>query len=224
MALCYLDDQYYKITFEIVEDFINLDYLNFINNGYDEKYPKIIKMEIAVHLKKLDDIKDMKVRKYFLLNVKKNINKKQLENRKNNVLEVEIKEDYNLNIIKIILYVMEEEKKLVNNSFDSKSKHIETVIMFIDSFLYNFCYHDIINNFKYADYYINKEKHEKYYVNAKLKIEELNNYFKKYYEKVIISILSFAKTVDIMKILIAEKNIINHVKKVYDIDIEFIAF
>lgn len=224
MAYCYLDDDYYKITLEIVEDFIKLDYIKFINNGYDEKYPKILKMEIVLHLKKLDDIVDIKVRKYFLLNVKRKINKRHFENKKNDVLEVEIKEDCNLNIVKIIFYFLENEKKLVNCSYDSKSKEIETITIFLNSFLHDFCYNDIRNSFKYANFYINKNDYERYSVNAKLRLEDLNNYIKDYYEKIIISILSFTNNEKIEKIIIAEKNIINHVKKVYGIDIEFIFF
>lgn len=234
MAYCYLDDDYYKITLEIVEDFIKLDYIKFINNGYDEKYPKILKMEIVLHLKKLDDIVDIKVRKYFLLNVKRKINKKQIvldktinmeENKRIfDRIEIETKEDYNLNNIKIILYVLEKEKMVYTPYGFRDLKFTETIITFLDSFLHNFCYNDIRNSFKYADFYINKNDYEIYSVNIKLREEEINEYFKKYYENVIKTILRFSKTIEIEKILLAEKNIINHVKKVYGIDIEFIFF
>lgn len=234
MAYCYLDDDYYKITLEIVEDFINLDYIKFINNGYSEKYPKILKMEIVLHLKKLDDIVDIKVRKYFLLNVKRKINKKQIVlDKTNNMeenkrifdrIEIETKEDYNLNNIKIILYVLEKEKKVYSAYGFRDLKITETIITFVDMFIYNLCYHDLRNSFKYADFYINKDDYNKYLVNIKLRKEEINEYFKKYYENVIKTILRFSKTIEIEKILIAEKNIINHVKNVYDINIDFIAF
>lgn len=233
MVFCYLDDDYYKITLEIVEDFINLDYIKFINNGYDEKYPKILKMEIVLHLKKLDDIVDIKVRKYFLLNVKRIINKKQIVlDKTNNMeenkrifdrIEIETKEDYNLNNIKIILYVLEKEKMVYTPHGFRDLKFTETIITFVDKFINDLCYSDI-KNFKYADFYINKDDYEIYSVNIKLRKEEINEYFKKYYENVIKTILRFSKTIEIEKILLAEKNIINHVKKVYGIDIEFIFF
>ena len=71
MAFVFLDLEAFKITFEIVEDFINFDFQGFLEKDFDKTKPRIITWEMNIFLKLLNDQSKGFVN-YYLLQIKKN--------------------------------------------------------------------------------------------------------------------------------------------------------
>lgn len=92
MASVLIDTNTYKITLEIVEDFINLDFVNFLKKGYDPKSEKIITWEMLIYCKMLDN-KSKGYVNYYLLQLKKLI-KEKLNKNLYLVVDTEQKEDF----------------------------------------------------------------------------------------------------------------------------------
>lgn len=79
MASVLIDTKTYKITIEIVKDFINYDFLNFLKKGYDPKSEKIITWEMLIYCKMLNG-KSKEYINYHLVQLKKLIEEKLNEN------------------------------------------------------------------------------------------------------------------------------------------------
>ena len=95
MASVLIDTKTYKITIEIVKDFINYDFLNFLKNGYDSKSKKIITWEMLIYCKTLDN-KNISYTNYYLLQLKKLIKERLNENLYLHIYK-EQKEDFYIN-------------------------------------------------------------------------------------------------------------------------------
>ena len=64
MTFILVDDEYYKITLQIVEDFIGENYDDFIENGPTDDI-KLIKWELVIYFKKLEDKKKSIIEYYM---------------------------------------------------------------------------------------------------------------------------------------------------------------
>ena len=69
-----IDNEYYKITLEIVEDFIKFDFLGFLLNGFDLK-PQKITWEMTIFFKLLNN-QHPKIANYYLTDFKNTIEEK----------------------------------------------------------------------------------------------------------------------------------------------------
>ena len=71
MATVLVDNEAFKITLQIVEDFISGDYDAFIENGPTDDI-KIIKQELVIYFKKLEGKKNSIV-EYYMIPIYKHI-------------------------------------------------------------------------------------------------------------------------------------------------------
>lgn len=71
MATVLIDSDIYKITLQIVEDFISEDYDTFIANGPTDDI-KLIKWELVIYFKKLED-KKKSIVEYYIIPIYKHI-------------------------------------------------------------------------------------------------------------------------------------------------------
>ena len=112
MAFVFLDLEAFKITFEIVEDFINFDFQGFLEKDFDKTKPRIITWEMNIFLKLLNDQSKGFVN-YYLLQIKK-----KLEEDLNTLkyFHVEPSEKQNRDYIKTF-----------SNSDEEKGKHFITI-------------------------------------------------------------------------------------------------
>ena len=69
MAFVLVDDEAFKITIQIVEDFISYDYDAFIENGPSDDI-KLIKWELVIYFKKLEN-KKKSIVEYFMIPIYK---------------------------------------------------------------------------------------------------------------------------------------------------------
>ena len=69
MAFVLVDDEAFKITIQIVEDFISYDYDAFIENGPSDDI-KLIKWELVIYFKKLEN-KKKSIIEYFMIPIYK---------------------------------------------------------------------------------------------------------------------------------------------------------
>ena len=69
MAFVLVDDEAFKITLQIVEDFISYDYDAFIENGPSDDI-KLIKWELVIYFKKLEN-KKKSIIEYFMIPIYK---------------------------------------------------------------------------------------------------------------------------------------------------------
>ena len=72
MAFVLVDIEAFKITLEIVEDFINFDFQGFLEKDFDDTKPRIITWEMNIFLKLLNDQNKGFVN-YYLLQIKKEL-------------------------------------------------------------------------------------------------------------------------------------------------------
>lgn len=72
MASVLIDTETFKITLEIVEDFINFDFPGFLEKEVDETKPRIITWEMNIFLKLLND-QSKGIVNYYLLQIKEEI-------------------------------------------------------------------------------------------------------------------------------------------------------
>lgn len=221
-----MNDKFIKINIKLIEDFMKCEYLNYILNGISEDEPRIMKLELTVYLKKLDNIK-YGDREYYLLNLKrllKNFNKKDMyiKGKKINNIELKFNYDCSLNIIKITIFLEETE------SIRKDDKIIISPVYYLGLYI-GFIFQQLEKS-KYFQYFVNEKGKFKKTIKEKLKDAEgedlrdlmysLNSAIQKhYYFNMWIFVgqnLEKAHNIPDDKISIFLDNMYKHNKKRYD--------
>lgn len=233
------ENEFYKINIKLIEDFMKCEYLNYILKGISEDKPRIMKLELIIRLKKLDNIK-YGDREYYLLNLKKLLKLYKIglikvvdknTNRVKNINNIELKFNYDcsLNTVNVMILLEEVEDIRLDDNI------VLSPVFYLGSFI-NAIF-EYLEISKYFERFVNNNGEHDYIFKDKFKVQhnthgimcygeglreilyELNTLIIFHYTydiwKFVISNLRIAHNLPIEKIDQFDKKLEQHVDKRY---------
>lgn len=168
-----INDDFLKFNIKLIEDFMKCEYLNYILKGIKKDEPRIMKLELSIYLKKLDNLK-YGDREYYLLNLKKLLKLYKIElikvmdknsKRVKNINNIELKFNYDcsLNIVSVIILLEEVEDIRLDDNI------VLSPVFYLGSFISAIFEYLVIS--KYFERFVNNNGKHNYTIKERFKVQ-----------------------------------------------------